>query len=84
MIRLVLIFLGILLVVVGYMGMRINNKPKQKPIKHEENQDLKNAGIGTTKDILQQRATWENQFEQKPGEIFDNIFNGKIVGLLSS
>ncbi len=85
--KLLLIFLGIVLIVIGYFGIQKkeyeNNK---KTIKEEEPLELtfKNAGIGSSEDILKQRETWENQFEQKPGEIYDNIFNGKIIGLLSS
>lgn len=88
--KLLLIFLGILLIVIGYFGIKRKEDDKKHKEEHKkEKQDLlemtfKNAGIGTSEDILKQRATWEDQFEQKPGEIFDNIFNGKIIGLLSS
>lgn len=82
--KLVLIFSGILLIVIGYYGMK-NGKPKK--VKKQEdpmNDVFKNAGIGSSKEILKQRASYEDLFEQKPGEIFDNIFNGRIIGLLSS
>lgn len=85
--KLVLIFLGILLIVIGYFGIQRKEHNKTHKKKKEEDpmiQIYKNAGIGTSEEILKQTETWENQFEQKPGEIFDNIFNGKIIGLLSS
>lgn len=88
--KLLLIFLGILLIVIGYFGIkRKEDNMKNEENKKKEEHDLlemtfKNAGIGSSKDILKQRATWDEQFEQKPGEIYDNIFNGKIIGLLSS
>jgi len=85
MLNVILIFLGIILILIGYFNIKINGqkKPIVKEIDQEE-EVLRNAGIGNSKDILKQRATWEDQFEEKPGEIFDNIFNGKIIGLLSS
>ncbi len=86
-IKLLLIFLGILLIVIGYNGILRKEHEKTHEKKEEEDpmiQVYKNAGIGTSDEILKQTETWESQFEQKPGEIFDNIFNGKIVGLMSS
>ncbi len=84
-IKLLLIFLGILLIIIGYFGMQIKKLNEKKELK-EDLLDItfKNAGIGTSEEILKQRDKWENQFEQKPGEIYDNIFNGQVVGLLSS
>ena len=94
MIKLTLIFLGIILILIGYHTIELKNVKTQSTKVHtknvkehndeEENARFKNAGVGTSKDILKQRASYEDQFEQKPGEIFDNIFNGKIIGLLSS
>lgn len=85
MLKLILIFLGIILILIGYFNMNMEEE-KQKPIKIEdtENDIFKNAGVGSSEEILKQRSTYENMFEQKPGEIFDNIFHGKIIGLLSS
>ena len=85
MLNVILIFLGIILILIGYFNIKINGhkKPIVKEIDQEE-EVLRNAGVGNSKDILKQRATWEDQFEQNPGEIFDNIFNGKLIGLLSS
>ena len=85
MLNVILIFLGIILILIGYFNIKMNGH--EKPIRIEIDPDeevLRNAGIGNSKDILKQRATWEDQFEQKPGEIFDNIFNGRLIGLLSS
>lgn len=86
MIKIFLVFLGIIMILIGYYEMP---KPTQndKPIKDEYNTSLdvfKNAGVGSSEDILKQKSTYENLFEQKPGEIYDNIFNGEIIGLLSS
>ena len=87
--KLFIITLGLVLILVGYLTMRIEEEKEHTHEKQEKEEDpqintLKNAGIGSSKDILKQRATWEDQFEQKPGEIFDNLFHGKIVGLLST
>ena len=81
--KLIIVFLGILLIVIGYYGMKNGKKPIKKEKDHM-NDVFKNAGIGSSKEILKQRSSYKDLFEQKPGEIFDNIFNGRIIGLMSS
>lgn len=84
-IKLLLIFLALLLIVIGYFGIQAKDVNIKKEIKEDDLEiAFKNAGIGSSEEILKQQEMWENQFEQKPGEIYDNIFNGQIIGLLSS
>ncbi len=73
--------IGILLIIIWYMR---KDKKKTKPKPKDEQDVFKKAGIGSTKEILKPRATRTDAFEQKPGDIYDNLFHGKIVGLLSS
>jgi predicted membrane protein len=86
MLKLILLFLGIIMILIGYYNIRLEEQKEILEKKNEKTDDIhfKNAGIGTSEEILKQTQTWENQFEEKPGEIFDNIFNDKVVGLLSS
>ena len=91
MIKMFLLFVGITMILIGFYENQkivikndLETKENEKKINDMSDDVFKNAGVGTSEDILKQRSTYENQFETKPGEIFDNIFNGKIIGLLSS
>lgn len=80
--KLILIFIGIILIVIGYYEM--NQKETKIIVKEDPDIHFKNAGVGSSEEILKQRTLWEKQYESKPGEIFDNLFQGKIIGLLSA
>ncbi len=85
MLKLILIFLGTILILAGYYNIKYDEHlESHEPEKIDEDLLFKNAGVGTSEDLLKQTQTWEKQFEEKPGEIFDNIFHGKVIGLLSS